>query len=110
MNTLPLNLLTFPLWWYTTGTGLVWAWAKLQAIFGLRKTGLLLFARHWKEPLYGDYTKAGIIFSFFLRIFILLYKLLMFIIRVVIITVMVIAYLLLLPFCLVMIFMQLMPV
>lgn len=97
MDNLPLNLLTFPLWWYTVGWSLVWDWTKKELRFGLHKTGLLIFARHLQEPLYGDYTKAGIILSFFFRIFILIYKLIIFALRMLIVALLDLLYLLVLP-------------
>jgi hypothetical protein len=109
MGNLPLNIFTFPLWWYTTGTSILYQWAKRQLLIGLHQTGILLFAHHMREPLYGDYTRSGRIFSFFFRIIILLYKLVWFLVRSVIVFAIVVGYLLLLPFALVMIIYQLFP-
>lgn len=73
----------------------------------MHKTGLLIFARHLKEPLYGDYTKAGIVMSFFLRIFLLVYKLLVLGVRLLIVALLDVLFILLLPGILTMIIFQL---
>lgn len=109
MGNLTLSILTFPLWWYTTGTQLVWNWVVRQLTFGLHQTGLLVFAKHIREPLYGDYTRSGIVFSFFLRLLLLGFKLVMFSLRSLGILLLMAGYLLLLPACLVMIIYQLFP-
>ena len=97
MNDFPLNILTFPLWWYTTGFSVFKDWAKRKYHYHLQKTGLLVFAKHLKEPLYGDYTRSGIIISFFVRIILLVYKLIIFVLHVLLIGVLGFAYLVLLP-------------
>lgn len=109
MNNFPLNILTFPLWWYTVGFGLVWKRCKMEYHYGLQSTGLLVFSRHLNEPLYGDYTRSGRILSFFLRILITVYKLLLFVLRIVVTAIFAVLYLLLLPAIIVMIIFQLMP-
>jgi hypothetical protein len=74
MQTSKLNFLTFPIWWYTEGTGIILHWLKNHFQYTLRQTHLLLFFRHLNEPLYQDYSRAGRALSFFLRIFILIFK------------------------------------
>ncbi len=107
METFPLNLLTFPLWWYAGGGQILWQWYKRQYFFGLHKTGLLLFWRHMNEPLYGDYSKTGIILSFFIRIFILIFKTAVFILRLSIVTLAALIFLIWLPLVLIMVISQL---
>jgi hypothetical protein len=110
MNNLSLNILTFPWWWYTTGFNLVRAWAKREFFLSLHQTGLLIFAKHLKEPLYGDYTKTGIIFGFFLRLVLLFYKIIVFFIRMSLVTILALLYLLLLPGVLFMIIFQILGI
>jgi hypothetical protein len=107
MENFPLNLLSFPLWWYAVGGQIIWQWYKRQYYFGLHKTGLLLFARHMNEPLYGDYSKTGIVLSFFIRIFILIYKIIVFLLRLVVVTLLALLFLAWLPGVLIMIIFQL---
>lgn len=99
-------MLTFPLWWYTVGLALFWNWTKSHYHYSLQKTGLLVFAKHMREPLYGDYSKAGIILSFFLRIVILVYKLVVFTLRVLALCILGILYLIILPILIIMIVFQ----
>jgi len=107
MNNFPLNLLTFPFWWYAVGLPLVWSWTKRQFVFGLHKTGLLVFVRHLKEPLYGDYTKAGIFLSFPLRMILLSYKLIALLIRLLVVALLDALFILILPGVIVLIILQL---
>lgn len=109
MNTISLNILSFPVWWYTVGLGLVLNWVKAQFRFGLSRTGLVLFARHLREPLFGDYTRSGIVVGFFLRIALLLLKALLFGIRIFFVLCILFLYIALLPGAIVMIIYQLLP-
>jgi hypothetical protein len=109
MKDFSLNPLTLPLWWYTTGLGLAWRWAGRQARIGLQQTGLVLFFRHFREPLYGDYTKSGMAIGFFLRIVLLIFKLLAFGLRLILIAVMLLLFCLILPAIIIMIIYQLFP-
>ncbi len=107
MNNFPLNLLTLPVWWYTTGLKLVWRWYRRRTNFFLQSTGLVLFARHMNEPLYQDYSKSGVFISFFLRILVLLYKALASGLSLVVYGLVPVLYVCLLPGVLVMIIFQL---
>jgi hypothetical protein len=106
MNNTPLTILTLPIWWYTTGLALFWKWFTKKFWFHLHTTGLLAFARHWKEPLYGDYTNSGKVVGFFLRIIVIAYKAVNMSFRILILSALFIVYLLALPFVLVIIFYQ----
>jgi len=107
MQTNQLNLLTFPLWWYTRGLRTVWAWAKQRARYDLRATGLLLFSRHMSEPLFGDYTRSGRLVGFFLRLAILIYKLFILCVRIILIGIALLFYLVAIPLVIIMIIKQL---
>jgi hypothetical protein len=91
------------------GAKLVFERVKIELNYGLQQTGLLVFARHLREPLYGDYTRSGIIISFFLRIFLLAFKLLVFGLRFLVVSILFLLYLILLPAIIIMIVFQLMP-
>lgn len=106
MGNFELNLLTFPLWWYTHGLVAVWIWARRRARYDLRATGIVLFSRHLSEPLFGDYTRSGMVVGFFLRIVLLFGKSLMLLFRFALIAVVLIAYLLAIPVAIVMIINQ----
>ncbi len=109
MQPIKLNLLTMPVWWYSAGLGIVWAWMKRQYRYGLSRTGLLLFARHIREPLFGDYTKSGIVVGFFLRLALLAIKLMLFLLRLIWLAAVLLIYLCLPPACIAMIIYQLAP-
>jgi hypothetical protein len=106
MNSIPLTILTLPIWWYTTGLSLVWDRLVKRYHFYLYSTGILAFARHWNEPLYGDYTKSGIVVSFFLRIFVLIFKSLSLLLRTLALGIFLLLYILILPTVLTIIFYQ----
>lgn len=106
MGNLPLNLITFPLWWYSTGVRLMLDWNKRQFKFSLHQTGLLLFVRHLREPLYSDYTRSGIIIGAVLRVVILLFKLLLLAVRLLLLLIVDIFYASVLPACLANIILQ----
>lgn len=71
-NQVPLNILTFPIWWYAVGALTVWRWFFALTHKSFTRSGLVLFARHMREPLYGDYSRSGRIISFFLRVVLLI--------------------------------------
>ncbi len=106
MQNFPLNLLSFPLWWYMVGAPLFFDWYKRKIHYSLQSTGLSLFSRHMLEPLYKDYTKSGIVLSFFIRIFILIYKVIRFALSVLFYGLVFLLFLLALPAVLTMIIFQ----
>lgn len=110
MQDYQLNILTFPVWWYTRGLRTIWTWAKHRARYDLRATGLLLFSRHMSEPLFGDYTRSGKIVGFFLRLAILIYKVVILAVRVIFIGLVMAFYLVAIPFVIIMIINQLLIV
>lgn len=97
MNNFRLNLLTLPFWWYTAGWQIIWSWNKRQFALGLRQTGLSLFIHHLREPLYGDYTRSGILLGIFFRFVLLIIKLLLLLVRLVLLALATAVYLGLLP-------------
>lgn len=107
MKSFPLNFLTLPVWWYTTGLNLVWRWYRRRTSLVLQATGLIFFFRHMNEPLYQDYTKSGVIISFFVRIFVLLYKALVSGLSLVVYGLVPLVYICLLPAVIIMIIFQL---
>ena len=110
MGNLPFNLLTFPLWWYTTGVRIVSDWASRSIRLSLHRTGLLIFAKHWKEPMFGDYTKSGMIMAMFLRPVLLVFKLAVFSLRFFWVSLGFLLYLIIFPAAIIMIIYQLFPI
>jgi hypothetical protein len=109
VNNLSLNLLTLPLWWYTTGWKLLWSWNKHQINIGLHETGITFFIHHLREPLYGDYTRSGIMLGLFFRVILLVIKSILLLVRLVILTAVDLLFLAALPMVLAMIIYQLTP-
>lgn len=109
MNQLQLNPITFPLWWYTVGFRLVCAWALRQFRFGLKTTGIIVFIRYMRHPLYGDYTRSGRIISFLIRVVLLIFKILVLGLRILVLLAFLISYLLILPFAFIMVAYQFVP-
>ena len=110
MGALSLNIITFPLWWYTTGLGLVWHFAVQKFQFWMRKSGMAIFTKHIGEPLYGDYTKGGRVISFFIRLFLLFFKSIFLIIKLALLLLLILGYCLLLPLVLIMVLYEVFPV
>lgn len=104
------NLILLPIWWYTTGFRHFREWYVRQFYYGLRKTAIILFARHFNEPFFGDYTRGGRILGYFLRTFMLILKLIFLSARILFISAMMILYLLILPAAIIMIVYQLIPI
>ncbi len=109
MDNFPLNILTFPIWWYSVGLSLAFDSAKQRYWFWIKKGGIVIFARHLSEPLFGDYSRTGVVVSFFIRIFLIIYKLIVLLVEAIFILLFFIAYLLLLPAVIVLLVIQLMP-
>lgn len=109
MNPFPLNILTFPIWWYSVGLKIALKNARQNFGYGIKKTGIVLFARHLGEPLYGDYTRAGRIISFFLRIALIIFKALAISLRAAVIFVCLIIYMLILPALIILLIWQFLP-
>jgi hypothetical protein len=104
-----LQLILFPLWWYTTGIRLLWQWVKKRFGYRLHGSGFTLFVRHLAEPLYGDYTRSGRLISLFLRLFLLLFKTLALGLYGLALFGLLCIYLAVIPFSIVMIIYQLFP-
>ena len=62
-----LNLLRFPLWWYSAGLEAVarWLWEDLRLEW--RRLGVRLWMRSWLQPMYGVRDITGRLFSVFMR-------------------------------------------
>lgn len=108
-QTFQLNLLTFPVWWYTVGLTQLYVWCQRNFRFGVKKSGFALFVRYMYAPLYGDYTRSGRIISFLLRIAILAGKIIALGARLFALGMILFAYLVVLPLSVVMAIYSLIP-
>lgn len=71
-----LDILYFPVWWYSKGLLRVLRWAAGSASFHLqRRVALRIWLRNMFKPMYGDYSRDGRIISIVFRFIILIWKL-----------------------------------
>lgn len=71
------DIVYFPIWWYSKGLVRVYRYCINSAIFHLtRRVALGIWLRSMFKPMYGDYTKEGRIISVFMRLVVLIWKLL----------------------------------
>jgi hypothetical protein len=68
------DILYFPIWWYSKGLSRISSYCleKLN-----RRVGLGVWLKHLFVPMYGDYTKEGKIISFFMRLVVMFYKIIL---------------------------------
>lgn len=72
------DIIYFPIWWYTKGLARVARWCVTSASVHInRRLAIGVWLRSMFKPMYGDYTKEGRIISFFMRIVVLIYKLIL---------------------------------
>lgn len=71
IHELILEILHFPVWWYSEGLVLAWRRLERQWMAGVDRTGIRFLLINMGKPMYSDYTRSGRIISFFFRIFLL---------------------------------------
>lgn len=98
------DLVRFPWWWYSGGLKTVVAkcWRSFSATRA--RVSLGIFVRYLFKPMYQDYTWQGRLISFFMRLVLLLFKLLRLALSAIWYFILVVIWLLLFPFSLIMIF------
>lgn len=62
------ELLFFPVWWYSRGLRLAWNRMLRQWLGMFDRLGLRFLVINLGKPMYGDYTRSGKVISFFFRI------------------------------------------
>jgi hypothetical protein len=72
-----LDTLYFPVWWYTRGFWNVIKWAGESLKDVERMAALRIWLKAMFKPMFQDYTREGRIVSFFMRVILLIFKLLM---------------------------------
>ena len=70
-----LDTLYFPLWWYTRGFKKVLLWAGNSLQEAERSAALKIWFKAMFQPMFQDYTRSGRIISFFMRLILLIFKL-----------------------------------
>jgi len=106
---MPLSILTFflfdvvldalylPLWWYTKGFLGTIMFLGSQTQTMVQSIGLGIWLKSMFKPMYGVRSVQGRIISFFMRLVVLIWKLLFFIVWVILMLVMILCWLVFLP-------------
>ncbi len=94
-----LDILYFPIWWYSKGLQRVLSYVRNSAAFFIRRRlALGVWLKSMFKPMFGDYTKEGRIISFFMRVIVLIWKLVITVVWLVCLFVLVIIWIILPPF------------
>jgi len=64
-----LDVLYFPLWWYSKGTVLALKWVFREIADTQNSLGIHIWIKNIFTPMYGQYDAMGRIISFFMRFF-----------------------------------------
>ncbi len=99
-----LDIVRFPVWWYAGGLKLValWCWRSYEATRWSVSLGK--FMRHFFAPMYGDYTFSGRAVSLLMRTVLVVWKTIRLAITALWYAVLLVAWVVLLPWSLIMIF------
>lgn len=62
------DVLFFPVWWYSFGVRNVFNWALKSSANLARRLAFVILLRNLFRPLYGDYSKVGLVIGFIFRI------------------------------------------
>lgn len=65
----------FPVWWYGRGFFELVKWLQQGLIYRWKKYALGLWLRNILVPMYGEYTLAGRLMSFFMRVVVIIGRL-----------------------------------
>lgn len=73
-----LDIILFPVWWYTEGLRgvLNFLWMELRRAAGA--IGIVIWLKSMFKPMYGERSWQGRLISFFMRIVVLIWKLVLF--------------------------------
>lgn len=63
-----LDIVRFPLWWYTGGAANAGRWYGAKLRDGADALALVILLKNFDRPMYGDYSREGRIISFFVRL------------------------------------------
>ena len=71
------EILYFPVWWYTQGLRLAWNRMLGQWLRAYDRLGIRWLVINMGKPMYGDYTRSGRVISFFIRLILIVWSLLL---------------------------------
>jgi len=63
------DVIYFPLWWYSRGLLKTLLWLKSFLADKQKSLALLIWIKNIHRPMYGQYDWAGLLISFFVRLF-----------------------------------------
>lgn len=66
------SVMTFPLWWYTEGIGMVVSWIQEGLRYAWKEKAIGLWARNLLVPMYGDWSWSGRTLSIAMRIVVII--------------------------------------
>ncbi len=64
-----LDILYWPVWWYSDGLKKAWQSMKNTISLGNKELGLSIWVKNILKPMFGQYDWQGRIISFFMRLF-----------------------------------------
>ncbi|HEU0050958.1 MAG TPA: hypothetical protein VFQ60_02785 [Patescibacteria group bacterium] len=91
------SVLHFPFWWYTDGFQIVLQWIKRSLIFRWKSFSLTIWIKNLFVPMYGQYDLVGRLVSIFMRIVVLIGRLIFLFVEALLYTVLALLWLLALP-------------
>lgn len=94
------DILYWPIWWYTRGLKKLVFYIYHEMAYFENRLGLRMWLKNLFKPMYGQYDWQGRIISFFMRLVVLVYKLIKFILWIFILFIILFVWVLLLPFSL----------
>ncbi|MFH1367350.1 MAG: hypothetical protein ABIH38_05240 [Patescibacteria group bacterium] len=77
---LVLDVIYFPVWWYTKGLKKAWIFFTGEVSDWANRLSLKILFKSMFKPMYGDYSRSGRIISFFMRIIVFGFKLILMVI------------------------------
>lgn len=74
------NVLFWPVWWYSKGLALVFRYTIKSVSEQERRIGLRLWFLNLFKPMFGQYDWQGRLISFFMRLVMMIFKIMMFLV------------------------------
>lgn len=75
-----LDVIYFPVWWYTKGLKKAGVFFMDEVADWANRLSLKILFKNMLKPMYGDYSRSGRIISFFMRIIVFGFKLVLMVI------------------------------
>lgn len=94
------DIVYWPVWWYTRGLKKLILYIYNEVAYFENRIGLKMWLKNLFKPMYGQYDWQGRLISFFMRLVVLVYKLVKFILWIFILFIILFIWVLVLPFCL----------